>query len=349
MPDAKDRRTEMTWIALIWVCFLARGFFYVGIIPLWEGYDEWAHFAYAQHVLAHGNLPLGATTRVSREIEASFELLPLPWAMDNVSGTKVTHDMYWQLPQEEQAEHSRKLRTIPPEWGREFAQQNILLYEAQQPPLYYWLLAGPLFLTRNLPIPERVYLLRYLSLLTASVVIPIGYFVARRALGCRGLAIGVIAVVALMPGFILELSRVANDSLATALYSALLWLALKVMDEPGRTGWALAYAVTLALGLLTKAYFLTAVPATALLFVALPEGEGRAPPHSPECLHDRGYRDTRGRLVVCALPAADRVLVGAAAGCQSAKGAMAGLPAKGRRHRLADCIRRVFRVPHLFR
>jgi hypothetical protein len=276
MSHAEDGRSEKFWVAAIWVCFLVRGFFYSGIIPLWEGYDEWAHFAYAQHVLAHGSLPLGQTTRVSREIEASFQYLPLPWAMDDVSGTKITQDLYWRLPQEEQAERSRQLRGIPREWGREFAQKNILLYEAQQPPLYYWLLAGPLHLLRDLPLPERVYLLRYLSFLLASAVIPIGYLVARRAFGSRSFAFGAIAVIALMPELVLELSRVANDSLATALYSALLWLALKVLDEPGRAGWSLAYGLTLGLGLLTKAYFLTAIPATALLLLWLFwKGDGR--------------------------------------------------------------------------
>ncbi|MBZ5494942.1 MAG: hypothetical protein LAP85_00945 [Acidobacteriia bacterium] len=264
-----DRRREISLILIIWGCFLARGIFYAGIIPIWEGCDEWVHFAYAQHLLAHGTLPIGDTTRVSREIEASFQLLPLPWEMRDLAAPHVTHDGYWQLPAAEQADRSRKLKSIPQAWTLEPAQAKILLYEAQQPPLYYWMLQGPLYLLQGSPLPERVCLLRFLSLLMASIVIPIGYIVARRAFRDRGIAFGVIAVITAMPECVMELSRVANDSMATALYSMLLLLAIRIYDEPDRKKWSIAYGLTLGLGLLTKAYFLTAIPATALTFLWL--------------------------------------------------------------------------------
>ena len=263
------RLREISLILIIWGCFLARGFFYASIIPLWEGYDEWAHFAYAQHLRAHGTLPVGTDTRISREIEASLQLLPLPWEMRDFKAPHVTHDGYWQLGAEERADRNRKLTSIPQEWAFEPASAKILLYEAQQPPLYYWLLQWPLYLLQNTSLPERVYVLRYLSLLMASIVIPIGYLVARRTFHVPGIAFGVIAVMALMPEFILELSRVANDSLAAALYSLLLLLAFRILDNPERTRWSLAYGITLGLGLLTKQYFLPAIPATALLFLWL--------------------------------------------------------------------------------
>jgi 4-amino-4-deoxy-L-arabinose transferase-like glycosyltransferase len=269
LTAARFSSREMCFVLILWGCFLVRGFFYIGMIPLWEGYDEWAHFAYAQHLLAHGTLPLGDRTLVSREIEASFQFLPLPWEMRDCIVPHVTHDGYWQLSEAERSERSGKLKSIPRAWAIEVAQAKILNYEAQQPPLYYWLMQGPLYLLRNTPLSERVYSLRYLSFLAASLVIPIGFIVARRAFRNSGIALGVIAVVAVMPEFVLELSRVTNDSLATPLFSLLLLLAIRVYDEPGRTKWAVAYGTSLGLGLLTKAYFLTAIPMTALLFLWL--------------------------------------------------------------------------------
>lgn len=260
---------EMQLVLIIWGCFLLRGFFYIGMIPVWEGYDEWAHFAYAQHLLSHGTLPLGDRTRVSREVEASFQFLPLPWEMADVAVPHVTHDGYWRLSEAERADRSRALASIPRAWAHEVAQTRILNYEAQQPPLYYWLLQAPLYLLRHAPLPERVYLLRCLSFLAASIVIPIGYVVAKRTFRSPGIAFGVIAVIAVMPEFVLELSRVANDSLATALYCVLLLLAIRIYDDPGRTKWAIAYGTILGLGLLTKAYFFTAIPITVLLYIGL--------------------------------------------------------------------------------
>jgi len=29
---------------------------------MWEGYDEWAHFAYIQHIAEHGRLPARGDT-----------------------------------------------------------------------------------------------------------------------------------------------------------------------------------------------------------------------------------------------------------------------------------------------
>lgn len=35
-------------LVTLWTCFLLRGFFYCSFLPIWEGYDEWAHFAFVQ-------------------------------------------------------------------------------------------------------------------------------------------------------------------------------------------------------------------------------------------------------------------------------------------------------------
>ena len=37
-------------LLLIWLCFIFRGVFYCSFLPLWEGFDEWAHFGVAQRM-----------------------------------------------------------------------------------------------------------------------------------------------------------------------------------------------------------------------------------------------------------------------------------------------------------
>src|ERR1019366_629060 len=74
-------------------------------------------------------------------------------------------------------------------------------------------------------------------------------------------------LVALMPGVALDMARVGNDSLAIVLFSLLAWLAVRMVVR----GWdlwpAIGLGFTLGLGLLTKAYFLTAIPAFAVLWL----------------------------------------------------------------------------------
>jgi hypothetical protein len=64
-----------------------------------------------------------------------------------------------------------------------------------------------------------------------------------------------------MPELMVDVCRVGNESLAVLVYSVLIYAAFKFLDNPGRLRSAALLGVTMGLGLLTKAYFLTALPA----------------------------------------------------------------------------------------
>ena len=64
-------RSPPPWsLLVIWLCFLVRGVFYAAALPLWEGYDEYSHFAYVQHVAVHGSIPVPGVSGMSREVAA---------------------------------------------------------------------------------------------------------------------------------------------------------------------------------------------------------------------------------------------------------------------------------------
>jgi len=44
------------WVFAIWLCFLARAFFYCAALPLWEGFDEWSHFGVVERMAFRGEL-----------------------------------------------------------------------------------------------------------------------------------------------------------------------------------------------------------------------------------------------------------------------------------------------------
>jgi len=62
------------------MAFLARGLFYVSVLPMWEGFDEYGHFGFVDYLSATGKLPEPAE-RVSAEINRSLDLVPLPWTL----------------------------------------------------------------------------------------------------------------------------------------------------------------------------------------------------------------------------------------------------------------------------
>src|SRR5713226_7761435 len=96
------------WLACLWVIFLFRGLFYVSFVPLWEGFDEWSHYAVLQNIAISGRLLIGANDPVSREVQASLELAPVPWQF-----TGLKHDSYWRLAEAERKDRARKLRSLP--------------------------------------------------------------------------------------------------------------------------------------------------------------------------------------------------------------------------------------------
>jgi hypothetical protein len=257
----------------VWACFLVRCIFYSIVLPLWEGYDEFSHFPYVQQLVYPGTLPIVNQTAASREIEESLRLVPHPWTSDKLAPPAVTHDLYWKLPSQDRETRQQRLCSMPGDWARQSSGDPSLLYESLQPPLYYWLASSVLRLTARETLPGRVIAVRWFSVSLASLVVPLGFLLARRALRHDGLALGVVALVAAMPELMIDISRVANDTLAIPLYTLLVLLALKWLENPVDLKRSFHVGLALALGLLTKAYFLTAVPALAFIPVAATASE----------------------------------------------------------------------------
>jgi 4-amino-4-deoxy-L-arabinose transferase-like glycosyltransferase len=259
-------RTALRVLLLVWGCFWMRGIFYAILFPLWEGYDEYSHFAYVQFLAVHGELPLVKETRISREVQESLLLVPLP-RMLRLPPPHVSHDTYWTLTPEERQRRQRQLASLPQEWASQPSTENHTIYEALHPPLYYALLSLPLRAFDGASLAARVISLRLLSMALGSLVIPLGFLVTRRVLGHDGLALTAMTVVAVMPELMIDICRVANECLAIVLYTLMVYLSLNLAEgkKQARRIWLLG--MSLGLGLLTKAYFLAALPTVFLLIL----------------------------------------------------------------------------------
>jgi hypothetical protein len=108
------------WVLLLWVCFVLRGTFYACAIPLWEGFDEYAHYARIDFLASEGREP-SRTAPLPQDVAETLTRLP-------AKNGGMTYDEYWKLPPE--ARH------------RTFPARSAVIYEAQQPPLFYWLSAA---------------------------------------------------------------------------------------------------------------------------------------------------------------------------------------------------------------
>ncbi len=255
-------------LALIWACFVARLAFYSAMLPLWEGYDEWAHFSVIRTMALRG-VPLVARDQpVPRDVALSLQLAPVPWELRGLPPPSLTEDAYWDLPVEARAQREASFRAMPAGWAREDDGGGLTAYEALQPPLYYWAMAPVMRLMTSAGLAAQVLAIRWMSIAIASLIVPLIFGIGRMALGDERLALCSAAVAAVMPGLAIDLARVGNECLAVVWFTLLIWIGVKqTVGEPRDASWwpPISLGVVLGLGLLTKAYFLTALPAVAVL------------------------------------------------------------------------------------
>ncbi len=253
------------WLLAIWVCFITRAVFYSTALPVWEGFDEWSHFAVIQRMALRGEFLPWRYSPISRDIEASLKLAPLPWALRDAPPPAMTHDAYWHLPAEERRRREAQFHSLPRSWAREDGVGGLVAYEALQPPLYYWVAAPLLRSASNLDLGTEVLWLRWLSVMIASIVVPLSFLVGRSVFRSDSLALGCAAIIATMPEFMIDVARVGNECVAVVLFTLLTWLIVESVLTELHYLHALSIGVVFGLGLLTKAYFLTALPPVVLL------------------------------------------------------------------------------------
>ena len=259
---------RIRWLLVsIWICFLLRGSFYASMFPLWEGYDEFAHFGVVRAIAAKGILLVPRDQPGQRDVEESFKLAPVPWEVRgwDVFRSSLTEEGYWALPVEERRHRESRLRNMPPSWYTADSTGGISAYEAFQPPLYYWLMAPVLYALKGCGLLAQVMWLRWIGVAIASLAVPLTFRIAFAVARRESVALGCSAVVAVMPGFAINVSRIGNEPLCILLFTLLIWLGLRILTRAPDIWSAAALGAVLGLGLLTKAYFLTAVPAVLLL------------------------------------------------------------------------------------
>src|ERR1035438_2128155 len=81
---------QRRWPLAIWFLFLARAFFYCAALPLWEGYDEWSHFAVVERMAFRGEPLVSRDAPVGADIAASLEPAPVPRSSDPLFGKATT-------------------------------------------------------------------------------------------------------------------------------------------------------------------------------------------------------------------------------------------------------------------
>jgi hypothetical protein len=264
LPVRRQARNHVFALALVWLMFLARGLFYIAYLPLWEGFDEWAHYAVIQNMAVQHEAVVGREERASREVRLSLELAP---RRPGATNRELEYGSYWSLPVADRLARDAALKSLSPRLGAVPDREAFSIYEAQQAPLYYWVLAPVYGLAAQAPFLTRVWILRLFTLLIGSAVIPLVFVVAREVLECEFHALGAAAMVAATPQLMMSVNHIGNESLSIVVGTLFLFFLLRWKRSPKSRNAAIGLGVTLGAALLTKAYFLALVPATVAMAV----------------------------------------------------------------------------------
>ena len=239
------------------------------MLPPWEGFDDAGHYSYIQQIADKGSRPR-YRDRISAEIIDYLKIAPGPQTLN----PRWTYQDFFAAPRVT-VEFVRTAAHANRDPNRVWRNGSGGNWEAQQPPLYYLLMAPLYSISKGSSLVDQLFLLRGVSYGLAWVglcVMTLFWF--RGTSGKSVSEPSSYLVPALWPLFFPmwfpEMARLGNDCLV-ALLVACAWIALTNINFSDSDRYRYRYLVLgliCGLGLLTKATFLPLVVAiiAVLLF-----------------------------------------------------------------------------------
>ena len=236
---------------------VARGVMYLCVLPPFEGWDEYQHVGYVEHVVETGRSAVLSEAIVPPALIEAAVALPHP---ESVARSQLKesgvlgYSAFWE----------REQRGRPPKYRP--GAPPIGLYQAQHASLYYRL-AAPVFsrLGGVANLRASVAGLRFVNVALTAAAVAIVLGTLRRVMRSERDAALVGLVMASHPLFLLNGARVANDALGVCLAAAAVAIGFRLLDDPGDRprrffGTALALGVTAGFAALAKATNFALVP-----------------------------------------------------------------------------------------
>lgn len=255
-PSIPDHGNLMFWFSCALVAaYLCRGLMLCCIVPPMEMWDEYQHFGRIAYLHENGRSPLFQQADVPASVMKQIVQYPQSyWANQQTMGSGAQpYEQFWL------AAESPKFVPGP----------TPILYEAQQGPLYYWLML-PIFNaaggTDRMTVSVSVLRLVNVALGAAALAVVLGW--AARACRQRQFTMVIGLWAGLLPLLLLNSARVANDALAFLLAVIVVPWALSINSR--RLRWhTAAIGVLTGLGILTKATDLALIPFVVFCLLAL--------------------------------------------------------------------------------
>lgn len=244
----KNKLPLIIWLLL--ALFLIRAFIYGTFVPAWQGPDEPLHYDYIHFIQTEKSLPVLGKMVLCKKVKSSLESFQF-------SGFVKQKSPYYR-PQEVD---TTEIKTdINKHTGN--SKKNQI---AQHPPLYYLLAAIISWPFKDSSLLMNIWLLRMVSALLGLGIVLLTYLIVNIIYERNQLpAIAACAFVALNPMFAHISTLVNNDALANFLFVLFIFLLTKACKDGMNTKLAAGIGLIITAGILTKFFFVLALPLTAI-------------------------------------------------------------------------------------
>lgn len=245
------------------------GLFHIATTPIFEGFDENAHYSYIRQIALQGKIPKRSENFLDQVVVDYQGPVSYSSGEPPFNGGMVYHKFFNRHDLVDSYIIQNR-QNIPP---TSFSPSLIENWQSQHPPLYYALMAPILKMVGMEPLVTQIFVLRSLSYVLALVGVVLGVMsiMQRTLTGIdthnAPLLLGFVIYPIMLPMFFPEFARIGNDSLCVLLVGLLAYLLSKLFASGGGIKLSLAIGVTLGLGLLTKAFFIPIAAAMLMFFL----------------------------------------------------------------------------------
>lgn len=236
-------------ILLILVTIL-KNMVWSGVVPLWHFPDEQSHFGQVQLYVETGKFNQKGND-LSRDIYLSEILLGTErdWAGKN----KFTHHPEYKIEYTNSliGKYEEEIKNFPLSYRKEFVKDE----SAGYPPLFYFITSIFYRLVYKSDLITRVFFSRISSILLSSLTIFVAYKVGEILFKKNQLlSFSLALLVSFQPMFTFISSGINSDNLMNFLFTALIFLSLKIIEKPKFLDFLFLFFV-LVLGEYTKPHF----------------------------------------------------------------------------------------------
>lgn len=245
---------------LMWLLialFIVRAFIYGTFTPAWQGPDEPLHYDYIHYLQTEKTLPVLGKTFLCSEVRNSLK----SFYFNSFATEKSPYILVGKLNTKEveakEVKHTGQHSKL--------VKQNQIV---QHPPLYYLAAAIISWPIKDSSMLTIVWFLRMLSALLGLGVVILTYLTVKVIYSKNDLpALGAAAFVAINPMFAHVSTVVNNDSLINFLFALFLFLLVKSCYQGFSLKRSALIGSVIGLGLLTKFFFIIALPMLAIALV----------------------------------------------------------------------------------